>query len=876
MRTIAKVFKAFVGLAAGSFIFCSCNKNPEWFPLGPYDVRHYHNYTPIAGRVDDIGIAYNFDGQGGNAMFIACPGGGVWRSTDFTVATPNWKPLTDHIPGIADNLRMYINDVSSISIDYNNPKNIWASNIYAWVGLLHSQDGGASWKLAGVGQFAGNQYIYKVLIDPYGDIWVGCEHGFYVSEDKGVTFKRIDTGTFTNAAFNDIAWYSSRPGTFSVYTGVIDPSQSENKSGIWTIAASSGKFTWTQTPMTLRNIYGSAINSTLIHVIKLYADSKIGFVASASQAADFECNDPTGSIWGLLNVFQFDGITWQPKWKLSAGQVGNEVQAGYVQPLCITPDKKIYGGGKGIGVSDGAGGVMPVGAAQGALSNCQITGDNTIADKNGVVYHVDVHKLLYSYADDKIYMANDGGIVRFRLDINKPGRVDAWEPINTPSLQNFLTETVAFSSSSPTNLLAGHQDNGVLHGTGTGWEGVIVGESDFVFFDPFGTGYYMDCSGGCGSLGISTDGGKSFASSAVLPYDEHNPLLAIHPTVQNRMMIPCAKNKMLPEVYAVCETTDQWKTCHDLHLPNSGDHYYTTDAAGDRAPASGYTNEGVACYVSPIADENNIPFYRWFNPLNGDHFYTTDPAGELAASSGYSYEKIACYVFKKQLQNTIPLFRWYNAGNGDHYYTTNIAGGPAPANGYTAEGIACYVYDGLQAGAIPFFQWYSHIYSYPTALAYAGNTIYICADNRIYMSRDDGSTWVVAWISPATVISIATDINNPSAMYLVTNSDRVFYNDDMIAHSANFQDISGNLAAQNIKKIALFSQGAGKEPTLYLATNLGVFRTTQTQGNSTRWNKFGIGLPDTELKDLQVSQKTRWVYVATYGRGIWHVIDFLP
>ena len=139
-----------------------------------------------------------------------------------------------------------------------------------------------------------------------------------------------------------------------------------------------------------------------------------------------------------------------------------------------------------------------------------------------------------------------------------------------------------------------------------------------------------------------------------------------------------------------------------------GDHLYTTDPAGELAPAAGYELEGPACHVFGRQIGASQPLFRWFHPNSGDHFYTLDANGEAAPQAGYSLEGVQCYVFSLQQANTVPLFRWFHSGSGDHFYTTDPNGELAPAAGYAPEGIACYVYSQAQSNSVPLFRWFQN------------------------------------------------------------------------------------------------------------------------------------------------------------------------
>ncbi len=89
-----------------------------------------------------------------------------------------------------------------------------------------------------------------------------------------------------------------------------------------------------------------------------------------------------------------------------------------------------------------------------------------------------------------------------------------------------------------------------------------------------------------------------------------------------------------------------------------------------------------------------VPLFRLFNGGSGDHFYTTselEKGGALA--SGYTDEGISCFVFSDNISGTVALFRLFNGGSGDHFYTTSkLEKGGALASGYRDEGISCLVW----------------------------------------------------------------------------------------------------------------------------------------------------------------------------------------
>jgi hypothetical protein len=548
----------------------------------------------------------------------------------------------------------------------------------------------------------------------------------------------------------------------------------------------------------------------------------------------------------------------------------------------MTPDGRILAGGKGACVTSTGKTFVPLGGVRGAYANCLITGEEALLDDKGKTTHVDVHCFMYSDLDNKIYMGTDGGIVRFTLDPNNPGKVAHWEPLNANSLTNFLSESVAFSPSSPYNVLAGHQDNGVVHLQNPVWSSAGGNESVTVFYDPFGTGYFIDCSGGCGGLQVSADGGKTFPETRTIPWDVHDEKLYFHPTQKDRMMIPCQQTTP-PARCSIWESTDGFRTAgemHDLNLPNKGDHFYTTDPIGGAARGLGYNEEGIACYVrtSGIKLQGLVPFYRWINPVSGDHFYTRNDPDEHPASAGYIAEGIACYVFNQPVTGAVPLYRFYNPVNGDHLYTRNEPDERPTDRGYTAEGIACYVFPSQIPGTVAFHRWFNQSDGFASGLCYAGtgsNYIYVCSGNRIFCTMDDGRSWKQIWKAQGSLQTICTDVNNPSRIFVTVygfGGAKVLYNPDIVNTPNDFEDITGDLAPA-ARKIAVYSKGPGSQPIIYATTAQGIFKTLQPATGSTKWKLFGTGLPDTDIQDIKLNSVNHWVYAATYGRGVWTTID---
>ena len=121
----------------------------------------------------------------------------------------------------------------------------------------------------------------------------------------------------------------------------------------------------------------------------------------------------------------------------------------------------------------------------------------------------------------------------------------------------------------------------------------------------------------------------------------------------------------------------------------AGDHFYTTEASGERALQRGYLYEGPRFRALRPDAPGARPFYRWYSRADTEHFYTTDAADERAA--GYEPEGVLGHIGANPLAGTVALHRWWNASCADHFYTTDPEGELARQVGYEYQGIVGYV-----------------------------------------------------------------------------------------------------------------------------------------------------------------------------------------
>ena len=126
-----------------------------------------------------------------------------------------------------------------------------------------------------------------------------------------------------------------------------------------------------------------------------------------------------------------------------------------------------------------------------------------------------------------------------------------------------------------------------------------------------------------------------------------------------------------------------------LYNPNSGEHFYTSNAEEVANLRSlGWRLESVG-WVAP--ETSNVPVYRLYNPNAGDHHYTTSAEErDDLVRLGWHDEGIGWYSDSGE---TVALLRQYNpnAKAGAHNFTTSKEENDSLVRlGWRAEGIGWY------------------------------------------------------------------------------------------------------------------------------------------------------------------------------------------
>ena len=144
-------------------------------------------------------------------------------------------------------------------------------------------------------------------------------------------------------------------------------------------------------------------------------------------------------------------------------------------------------------------------------------------------------------------------------------------------------------------------------------------------------------------------------------------------------------------------------------------HWYTTNAQErDSWLASGFTDEGITCYISPVPLPNTVPLFKCM--LYNDMYYATSSAERdtVMGKYGFSYQGIEGYVIPANdtSYGDVNINRWYHpeSDHGDggwfggkpfvssaqmdrhHFYQADAANIP----GYNYEGVVFRAWDSAE------------------------------------------------------------------------------------------------------------------------------------------------------------------------------------
>ncbi|MBS1655685.1 MAG: exo-alpha-sialidase, partial [Bacteroidetes bacterium] len=141
----------------------------------------------------------------GNTVFAGSVGGGIFKTTNFLSATPNWAPVDDQLNNLA---------ITVLVQDTANPTTMYAGTGEGWFnidgivghGIYKSTDGGTTWAVipSTVATTATTfEYVQDLVIDKNGNLYASTRNlssgirGVQRSTDGGTTWTQVLGATLT-------------------------------------------------------------------------------------------------------------------------------------------------------------------------------------------------------------------------------------------------------------------------------------------------------------------------------------------------------------------------------------------------------------------------------------------------------------------------------------------------------------------------------------------------------------------------------------------------------------------------------------------------------------------------------------------------------
>ena len=151
--------------------------------------------------------------------------------------------------------------------------------------------------------------------------------------------------------------------------------------------------------------------------------------------------------------------------------------------------------------------------------------------------------------------------------------------------------------------------------------------------------------------------------------------------------------------------------------------------------------------------------------------------------------------------------------------------------------------------------------------------VVIDVNNNVRKTLDEATWSTITKPTGVNFNSIYWSRNNNDTMYATASSytagNKVYFSSN---GGSSWINISNNLPNILTKKVLKYE---GSD-TIFLATELGVYfaRLTNVSGTPTisTWDKYGSGLPNVRVDDMELSYTSKKLFAGTFGRGVW-VVD---
>jgi hypothetical protein len=464
----------------------------------------------IGGRCRAV-LVDKSDGSG-NTVLVGSVSGGLWRTTNFSGATPGWAQISTVAANLA--ITTLAQDPTNSNILYaGTGEGYFNQDAVRGLGIYKSTDGGLTWSLLSSTTTGGAHvndfnYVQKVAVYSNGDVYASgisatfCNAGGVLkSTDGGSTWTRV-IGTFAGGSCANAIDFNGYDIEFStggdIYASVIDQSGANpagkiykssagatvGNSGTWTnVAPSAGVGNFWQRIQ----IACSLSNNNLVYAIFQGTGNSIGAIQRSADG---------GTSWTDIS----SATTW------CDGGTGNGTdfsrgQAWYDLTLTINPanDADVY-----------AGGVDIMQTADSGKTWAQLTQWSAGSCAGGEPYvHADIHNITFIPGSSTHFVVGcDGGI----FYTTNTGGTFITKDMGLNVTQYYAA--ALYPSSGSNYMLAGAQDNGSHVFNSAGINTVTTatgGDGTFCFIDQNSPSFQLTSFTNA-EYARSTNGGASFTN----------------------------------------------------------------------------------------------------------------------------------------------------------------------------------------------------------------------------------------------------------------------------------------------------------------------------------------------------------------------------
>ena len=490
-------------------------------------------------------------------LWAGSVGGGLWKTTDITAASPNWAPVNDLMGNLA--VTAIVSDPANPQVMYfATGEGVYNADAIRGLGIWKSTDGGTTWNQLAATNNSSFYYTQRMAVAANGDIYAATSSGLRRSQNGGTTWSQVlgnGNGAATNS-MGDVEIASN--GTIYCGAGLLFATDGVYKS------TTGNAGTWTKC-----NTGANGFPTTGIQRIKLAcAPSNANVIFAMCEDGGYAL----GAIYKTIDA----GATWTAcTLPVDAdGGIGADMtrgQAWYDLSMAVDPNDAntlIVGG------------VDLFKSANGGASWIQIA--HWYGGFGFQNVHADQHVVLYEPGNSNvIYFGNDGGVWR-------SSNGAAATPTIASKNANYNVTQFYAGALNPgyhnNQMMSGAQDNGTNQTNNaaigsavevTGGDGCFChidqNQSQFQFSSYVYNNYYRSTNTGASFTGITSNNTGSFVNPT--DYDDlNNNLYACHVAGDYYVMLNAPVSSTLTAVTVAAFGTG--KVTHIAVSPNTSNRVF--------------------------------------------------------------------------------------------------------------------------------------------------------------------------------------------------------------------------------------------------------------------------------------------------------------